>query len=727
MNIIDIIQKESERLNSLEETLGIGSMMPFNNTNNGPRKLMQNTQVKHLLVPFEAEPALTQTGYENRYAEYSSTFITADEDYDVIAKINKFSYFPNVKYYLIVRNRITNEFDVIERIEYEHITENYGILFNNKYLDKLDEGSTIKKNDVVKKSTSYDDYNNSQLGVNLNATYISCEQTKEDSIIISDYAREKLAVPLIKKIPIVINDNDILLNLYGADNNYKTFPDIGEDIKGILCALRREDKEESLFAQSYYRLNQIMMSDDKYLAEGKILDINVYCNNTKTFENYYNSQLKFYYDQNQNFLQEFVNKVKDIIESGQKCSYQLQKMYYENKKLLEGGKYIKDKVFSNIILEIVVMEKSLVNVGDKLSNRYGGKGVVSKVLPRELMPQLDNGEYVDIIFNPSGCPNRENMGQLFELSQNFIGQRIIDFIETGVLDEEEMVDLYLKYIAMCAPKQAEALEKFLGELGPNLLEEYLDTVKEQGIVISSKPISESMDIDRLRYIYNNLPVKISQYKVKVPQRDSNGNIRYLETRRRLVCAKQYIYRLKQYAEEKFSATSLSTTNIQNENTRSHGKKLYKTIHTMTPVQFGPMESGNLAHMGIETVVTNLLITSASPHARRLAERLLTGNPFEINIELDEDCTNRGAEKLNVFFTTMGIRLRFIKKPKNLKNPIKINPIRFRRQTKTAFPNPIIVHDKQEHFDVDKYLNRVEHPNDTKLPNPISFKAERRDE
>jgi hypothetical protein len=142
----------------------------------------------------------------------------------------------------------------------------------------------------------------------------------------------------------------------------------------------------------------------------------------------------------------------------------------------------------------------------------------------------------------------------------------------------------------------------------------------------------------------------------------------------------YIYRLKQYAEEKFSVTSLSSTNIQNKNTRSQSKKQNKTIHNMNPTKFGEMETGDLAHIGTEVVVNNLLLVSASPHARRLCEKLLTNdNPVDINIEVDNESVNRGAEIVNTYFFTMGIRLKFIKKPKKQRNPIRVvrkkNPLR----------------------------------------------------
>ena len=77
----------------------------------------------------------------------------------------------------------------------------------------------------------------------------------------------------------IINDNDIPLNLYGKDGEYKIFPDVGEEIiGGYLSCIRQENKDESFFNQSINRLDTPMINDIKYPLTGRVLDINVYCN-----------------------------------------------------------------------------------------------------------------------------------------------------------------------------------------------------------------------------------------------------------------------------------------------------------------------------------------------------------------------------------------------------------------------------------------------------------------
>lgn len=666
INIIDDIMKRDSELPNLEHTYGKGLMMPLVPTNSGARRIMFGTQTEHMLMLMNPEPALFQTGYENEFGRHSSSFTVADEDYKVVAKIPKFSFNEEHHYFLVVQGA-DGKYGLIERVQYKHITESYGFLYDNKSIDNLKVGDSIPKGKVVHKSLAFDEENNRQDGTNLITTYMACEYTKEDGIIISRSASKKLAAPLIKKVQIVVNDNDIPLNIYGDYDNYKSFPNIGEEIKdGILFSLRREKKEEMLFSQSYDRLSQPMISDDKYTLKGRVIDVNIYCNNPEalTKSHYYN-QLRFYNNEQIRFLTKFVEVVKPIIESGAPCDYELQKMYYNSVKILEGGQYIKDRPFSNTILEIIVLDESDVEVGDKISNRYGGKGVISRILPDNLMPQLENGDVVDVIFNSSTCVNRENAGQLFETSLNHISSKFVDYFRTGLLHSDEILEMIIKYLRLVVPEQGNFLEKYVYTLDADDQEILIDNlINDKGLIISMKPASEAIDIDKLAQIYRTFPF-IGQYEVKVPMKNSNGDIRYISTRRKLVCGKQYMYRLKQYAEEKFSAVSLSATNIRNENSRNTNKKAYKTIHSKTCVKFGEMETGDLIHLDPELVVINLLLHSLSPKGRRLAEELLTGDPFNIDVKLDEDSSNRSVEILNAYLLTMGLEFKFDKVPKRM--------------------------------------------------------------
>ena len=669
------------RVPDIEHMLGKGLVQPFNNTNSSPRKLMYNIHRDHILPLMNGEKAINETGYEIRYGDLSSSISETDRDYFVVAKITKFSFSPNHHYYLILKNNQTKTLDVQERISYHHITEKYGYLYNNEYMDTLQVGDYIPNHTILQKSLAFDEFNNRKDGVNLNIAYISMDQNMEDSMIFSDVAAAKLTSPLIKPVQITINENDIPLNIYGNESVYKCIPDIGEDIKdSILIALRKEKKEESLYTQSIEHLKKIMMSDKKFTLTGRVIDVNIYCNNPENLDTYYNAQFAMYYHENMRMCQEIVQTVTGLIAQGYKLTYELQALYANSKRILNKDPFFAKRQFSNIILEVVVLEEKKLEEGDKASNRYGGKGIISKIVPQHLMPKFGD-EYVDVILNPYGVPNRENIGQCFEVEINFIGSEIIKEISTGKYTIDEAMDMVYKFLDIVSPVQSESLKQAISyynnyedqtEQKRFLLE---NMVRDKAIHVSIKPVSESFDIDRLNTLYQAFPW-IQIPKLKVPMKNSRGEYRYVETRKGIIVGKQYMFRLKQYAEEKFSATSLSATNIRNENTKSKANRDYMELHRNTPIRFGNMEINDMNHLGAETVITTLMIHSVSPHARRLVEQMYTKNPFHVDIRLGEDSSNRSAEVVNTYLKTIGRRLVFKKKPKQIRTPIIQNAVTF---------------------------------------------------
>lgn len=669
LSFVDDVISQEKRLNSLDDLIGKGKMMPFNCTNSGSRKIMYSTQLDQRIDLYRSEVPLLQTGHEIRFGQYSSSFVASKSNCTVISKINKFSHYPDHHYYLIVYDEDNDIYDVVERVSYKHITETYGFLYDNSIIDSYKPGSKIKQGDCIIKSTSFDEYNNRKDGVNLLTTYLSCESNKEDGIIVSESAKHKLESPLLKNVRVIINDNDIPLNLYGDNSLYKIFPDIGEEIKdGVLCALRREKKEESLFLQSYDRLQNFIVSDEKFLTNGKVIDVNIYSNNQELInDSIYLSQLNYYNGEYRKYLTDIYNVVNSIIEKGGKCSYELQKMFYKASKILSGSQFINEKPFSNIIIDFMILEDNKLNEGDKISNRYGGKGVISEIRPDHLMPRIETGEHVEMILNPSGCVNRENDGQLLETSINFISSRLVEWLMERTFSFEEAYDVYIRFLKHIVPNQVEHIEEYLENLDVDDLDSFFKSViNDKGIIVSAEPISEVIGLDELSAIYNEFKF-IKPYKVQVPQMSSNGEIRYINARRTLICGRQYVYRLKQHAEEKFSAVSLSSTNSKNENCRNSSDKLYKTTHTKTCIRFGDMETGNLMHLDPEVVVTTLMLYSISPHGRRQFKNLLVDDPFNIDIKLNEDCSNRSVEIINAYLLTLGLELVFDREPVVKKN------------------------------------------------------------
>ena len=730
LDFSDKIKEASESLgNNMEHMLGKGLIQPFSGSNAGARKIMFSTHVEHVFPLIEGEKAIIETGYEIRFGDYSSSITRADSNYQVIAKISKFSSNPHHHYWLILKDTKEKKLDVVERISYHHITESYGYLYNNEYMDSLNIGDYITEDTIVQKSLAFDEYNNRKDGANFNIVYMALDDNMEDSIIFSDVAANRLTSPLIKPVQIMINDNDIPLNIYGDDKTYKVIPDIGEDIvNAVLIALRKEKKEESYYTQSVDRLRTIIMSDELKQVHGKVIDIDIYCNNPDILENHYYEQLKWYYNELQRYSAEIVRTILPFVSDGYELSYDLQKLFANAKRVCNHDQYIEKRPFSNIILNVTVLEEKKMEEGDKASNRYGGKGVISNIIPQAMMPRfkgLDGKyEYVDIIFNSSTMINRENVGQTFELSLTHIGNEIVYRIASGKCSLEEAYQMIKTYVQLCSPEQAEYMEDLKQNMSEEELAFYIESIIDSGSIhLSMRPITDGMTIDKLANIYEAFPW-VKQNEIEVPLVSSSGQIRYIKARRPVVIGKQYIFRLKQFAEEKFSVTSLSATNIRNENTKSRSRKDFRELYPNTPIRFGNMETNNMNHAGADIVISNLMIHSLSPQGRRLVEQMYTGDPFKIDIRLDSDSKNRSAEIANTYLKTIGRRLLFIKRRK-LKHKITISPICFTRDP-VIRPISFVPENLREGFDYEKdFQERQElekRKKETGAESPIEFEG-----
>lgn len=661
LNYQESIKENANRLKFREQALGRNLRQPYSSANSGVRKLMHSIHQTHGFSLIHGEKALNETGYEIKYGDQSSSIFTYDHPVVVLYKIPKFSFNPNHHYFLIVQDIDTGALDVVERVSYKHVTESYCYLYNNEYLDSLNVNDMIPANRVIRSSTSYDEYGNRKDGRNLRTGYIGTLKNTEDSLIISDEAAPLFDAPLLHIVEYIMNENDIPINYYGGEDLIKIMPDIGEMVKnGITCAFRKERKDEFFYSQDYHRMMQLMMSDERRLAEGTVVDINIRCNNPDLLESdAYYAQIYAYWKEQKRFASTLVTILSQL--QNFKKSYKLEKMYGQAKDILKDKQYLEGKVFSNIKIEIAVLEENHLNVGDKLANRYGGKGVVSEIRPKHLMPKIEGtDEYLDIICNQATMTNRENVGQNMESSINHISEGIVNYIKMGILDPQECIDMIRDFYELNSKELAKEFETYMKYRTEEEMQFYIEAVCEKGCIdISTKPISEPMTIDKIALMYEKFPF-VKQNWMTTPIKSSTGKIRYTRSRRPIVTGKVFMYRLKQFAKEKFSATALSAVNITNENTKSKAARNFKEPFPSTPIKYGSMESDDMAHMGIEYVISNVMVHSLSPHARRLVEQMYTGDPFHIDIKLDRVAKNRSAEKCTTYLKTGGLRLKFTK-------------------------------------------------------------------
>ncbi len=113
------------------------------------------------------------------------------------------------------------------------------------------------------------------------------------------------------------------------------------------------------------------------------------------------------------------------------------------------------------MVRVAVAQRRKITAGDKMAGRHGNKGVVSKVVPVEDMPYLEDGTPVDIILNPLGVPGRMNIGQVLETHLGWAAERLGFRAITPVFDgaREEEIEAELARAWMIDQAWKEAAEK----------------------------------------------------------------------------------------------------------------------------------------------------------------------------------------------------------------------------------------------------------------------------
>jgi DNA-directed RNA polymerase subunit beta len=135
----------------------------------------------------------------------------------------------------------------------------------------------------------------------------------------------------------------------------------------------------------------------------------------------------------------------------------------------ERGKVVDVKVFTreensdlsagvDMMVRVSVAQRRKLTAGDKMAGRHGNKGVVSKVVPVEDMPFLEDGTPVDIILNPLGVPGRMNIGQVLEVHLGWaakrLGYRAVTPVFDGATEAEIEAELARAWIIDQAWKEA---------------------------------------------------------------------------------------------------------------------------------------------------------------------------------------------------------------------------------------------------------------------------------
>ncbi len=194
---------------------------------------------------------------------------------------------------------------------------------------------------------------------------------------------------------------------------------------------------------------------------------------------------------------------------------QLKDQYNEAKKDITErfeDKVLKIKQGDDLLPSVMKMVKVFVAVkrrlkpGDKMSGRHGNKGVVSKIVPVEDMPYLENGKAVDIVLNPLGVPSRMNVGQILETHLGWACSQLGENLKELINDNQKKVEKSEKISSFY--KSVYGAEKFENEINKLNKIEFNDLCEnlQNGVPIATPVFDGAKELDVTKMLKTaNLP------------------------------------------------------------------------------------------------------------------------------------------------------------------------------------------------------------------------------
>ncbi len=337
------------------------SLIPFLEHDDANRALMGSNMMRQAVPLLRPEPPLIGTGMERRAASDTGDVVVAGEAGEV-------SY-------------VDAERVLVGKSEYElrkFMRSNQGTLIDQRPLVKV--GDKVKKGEVIADGSSTGG-GELALGRNCTVAFMSWEGYNfEDAIVISE---RLVKDDLLTSIHIEEYEIDARTTKLGDEEITRDIPN------------RSEESLRNLDERGVVRVGAEVTSGD--LLVGKV---------TPKGETELTAEEKL-------IRAIFKEKAREVRDTSLKVPHG------------EGGVVIDVLLFSrdgdddlqpgvNDLVRVYVASKRKIAEGDKLAGRHGNKGVISKIVPEEDMPFLENGKPVDVILNPLGVPSRMNVGQILE-------------------------------------------------------------------------------------------------------------------------------------------------------------------------------------------------------------------------------------------------------------------------------------------------------------------------
>jgi len=396
------------------------AQVPFCEHDDTVRLQMSSSQQRHAVMLEKFDLPLVQSGTEGMYTQYTSFLKWAEEDGTVIYKDQD----------LLIVKYVTGEFKTFHvgyRKLYISVLDFYHVYVN--------VGDSFKKGDILAES-NYLNNGKITLGRNLRTCITPWYgYNYEDAIVISESVRKNKVFASVHygQVVVEVPESKVLLNLNDDIENYQAIPKIGDRVKTGQTIAKVKAVDTEKFTDVVFEPISEVHSDE----DGEIIDIKIYANSwNKCFEQY------------NKFIKDAVNNQKEYrkqLEAGLHeylSDEQVESVLntLDVNKSEKNNYKIKGDSVDGVRIEITYKYERNLQLGDKLANRHGNKGTISRFVPDELMPVTEDGTRADIVINPLGIVSRMNIGQVYEchLSQAVLNLRkmALEMIENKKSNDE---------------------------------------------------------------------------------------------------------------------------------------------------------------------------------------------------------------------------------------------------------------------------------------------------
>lgn len=598
------------------------------------------------------------TGYEKQLSRYRYNQTTRDHDIQIVKVISKYNvdtgadpirYNPRrtVIYRNISPGADNNQIGYFHLDRFTVRTDGYGyenvISPNVRYLN---ENNVIPADMVLQSTPSQTGDIEKTFGTNLRVAYMGLPQVSEDAIVVSESAAKKLQPGGYSKTSFSIRLDQIPLNIYGDEEHYRFMPDIGDTVNqdGILCALRSPDVNSVVHDLTASSLTKPQFHHDSVFripVGSEIVDIDVYINR-RARPRVDEQQFAIMFEQAEKYRQQLnqywasIYEIYDGLVDKTNITHQFHTLVVEaiNALLVEGKKLrevsstrkplIPAKRKEAIeFIRVEVTYKKPVNVrnGFKVTNRFGHKGVIARVVPDEHMPVDEQGFRADIIIGSLTVFNRMNPGQFMEQLINrggeLIHRQMTDIINVKH-NYDEAWNLYIQYLTDCNPKFAEEMVRI--HATPEKRKEMVDEVLREGLYIQISPYQEGLNTTKALELYNKYGIYKS--RVTFSFEDERGVLRTVTTKKPIAIGYEFIHLSCKMPH--LRACNIGYVNQFKTPTRASDLAVAQSPYPQTAIRLGEDEIRNLMMAGGGKLAAKITGTygNSSEAVNNLANHLL---------------------------------------------------------------------------------------------------------